>query len=255
MWSSVLYCNVQLEHFLLKWNQTDIGRFFLIEKLMRGIFILVEICWFWFSGPTGIHQHILVEQCEQDSAEGMSWSCCSPVLRPCCSEPHQSPTSVSVQHGQPLSPPHSRRLHNLPASLCLPSLSLQSHMKACLTYACQRNILHHEDKCWEEKENEPTENTHTNTITPTSSHCKGQSGSSKVRNWSLLFSFSCLPVADSLLREPANTQSHVSVWEYTCVDFFLVLNYDSRKSLVSKTMVKGLLDSLSFQRGGILLAD
>ncbi|TNN37828.1 hypothetical protein EYF80_051999 [Liparis tanakae] len=58
-----------------------------------------------------------------------------------------------------------------------------SHMKACLTYACQRNILHHEDKRGEKRGGSriTTMNTHTHTRTHTrtSSHCMGQSGSLK----------------------------------------------------------------------------
>lgn len=72
-----------------------------------------------------------------------------------------------------------------------------------------------------DKTNEHTQ-THTYTITPTSSHCMGQSGSLKVRDWSLLFSSDCLSVANCLLWEPASTQMHhayicVCVW----VCFFL----------------------------------
>ena len=71
--------------------------------------------------------------------------CCSPIVCQCYSEPHQSQTSVSVQHGQPPSPLlSSPSLPMRSSSLYL--LSPSPHMKACLTYACQGNILQHEDE-------------------------------------------------------------------------------------------------------------
>lgn len=82
--------------------------------------------------PFGLLKHsvqVSSKQDEQDSAEWMSMSCCcSPVVCQCCSEPHQSLTSVSVQHGQPPSPPLSLALSSstIPP-ISLSSVSLSSH--------------------------------------------------------------------------------------------------------------------------------
>lgn len=66
-----------------------------------------------------------------------------------------------------------------------------------------------------DKTNEHTKNTHRHIITPTSSHCMGQSGSLKVREWSLVFSSGCLSAADSVLRESAKHTDLSCV--YVCV--------------------------------------
>ena len=59
------------------------------------------------------------------------WAClvAAKFVCRCCSEPHQSPTSVSAQHGQPLSPPLSLPLSSSLSSAYLPpsSVSLSSH--------------------------------------------------------------------------------------------------------------------------------
>ena len=66
---------------------------------------------------------ILVKQFEQGSAEGMSLSCCwHSVMCHCCSRPHQSLTSVSVQHGRP--PFASLLILTLSPFLSFPIISL-----------------------------------------------------------------------------------------------------------------------------------
>lgn len=141
-------------------------------------------------------------------------SCVSVLLRAssipdiCLSSTWTTPFTSSLAH--------SFLLHN-PPHLSIVRLTLQSHMKACLTYACQRNILQHED----EKSRgwgfqiRPM-NTYKHTLlhihihinTPTSSHCMGQRGSLKVRDWSLLFSSGCLSVTVSFLWGPASTHNY-----------------------------------------------
>lgn len=132
-----------------------------------------------------------------------------------------APSLINPRHLSQFNMDNLSHLFSFPPSLffsliCQPPsifrLSLQSHMKAYLTYACQRNILHHEDRGERERRlpDEPGEHTqtHTCTITPTSSHCMGQSGSLKMRYWSLFLSSGGLSVEDSLLWEPASTQTH-----------------------------------------------
>lgn len=172
--------------------------------------------------PFGLLKHsvqVSSKQDEQDSAEWMSMSCCcSPVVCQCCSEPHQSLTSVSVQHGQPPSPPLSLALSSStipPISLSSVSLSSHTWKPAWLMPVRGTSFNMKMRKVGvglPDKTNEHIQHTllhiHLHINTPTSSHCMGQRGSLKVRDWSLLFSSGCLSVSDSFLWGPASTHKY-----------------------------------------------
>lgn len=84
----------------------------------------------------------------------------------------------------------------------------------------------------------------------------GQSGSLKVRDRSLLLSFGCLSVADSLLEEPESTQTHhvcmcvyMSVFLFPCFELWL------QEVSGLQPVAQGLPDSPSLQWVGILPVD
>lgn len=87
-------------------------------------------------------------------------------------------------------------------------------MKACLSYACQVNILHQQEKSEQRTGvhmNPVNTKTHKRSLSSTSSHCMGQNGSLKVSGWSLLFFFGCLLVVYALFWDPAN-RAIMSLW-------------------------------------------
>lgn len=170
--------------------------------------------------PFGLLKHsvqVSSKQDEQDSAEWMSMSCCcSPVVCQCCLinpwhlsqfnmdnplhllsrslfPPPQSPPSL-------YRPSHSPVTHESLPDLCLSEEHPSTwrweksgwgfQIRPMNTY--KHTLLH----------------IHLHINTPTSSHCMGQRGSLKVRDWSLLFSSGCLSVSDSFLWGPASTHKY-----------------------------------------------
>lgn len=94
------------------------------------------------------------------------------------------------------------------------------------------------------------------TVTPTSSHCKGQTVSLKVRDWSLLFSLGRLSVTNSFLEEPTSAQTH-PVCMCPHVLFFFSPCFELWLQEVPGLLIltKGLPDLPPLQWGGILPAD
>lgn len=224
-------------------------RIFLIEELMRGIFILVEILvimgiiggksnyWIvWTAADIVVRKHtgslVLLVFTNTHWSNSVNkallkgWACLV-AAQLCVSV---APSLINPQHLSQFNTDNPLHLLTLPVSIIsLPlsifCLSLQSHMKACLTYACQRNILHHEDKSWEEKEKanwlmSPLK-THTNTHTQL--HPPVPTARARVghRRWGAGHSYS-LPAAWQLQTLSfGNLQTHRPIM-CLCVDTFFL---------------------------------
>lgn len=165
----------------------------------------------------GLRKTVWSKQCELDSWRHkhvlLFQPSCAPVFLQASSIPDICLSSTWTTHS-PLFPPSPPSPY-----LSVFCLLLQSHVKACLTYACQKNILQRQD----EKRGETGEggglpdkgndDTHKHTpqqiMTPTSSHCMGQSGSLKVSDWSSILSSDGLSAGGRFLWEPANTKIYV----------------------------------------------
>ncbi len=194
----------------------------------------------------------------------MSLSCCSTVcVSVLCRASSIPDICLSSTWTTPFTSSLSFLPHNLPTSLYPLSLSPVTHESLpdlCLSEEHPSpwgQELRGERGGFQIRPMNTHENTHT--ITPTSSHCIGQSGSLKVRDWSLLLSSGCLSVADSLFGEPARTQiHHVCMCVCMCVSFFVFFScFELWLQEVPglQPMVKGLPDSPSLQWGGILHED
>lgn len=118
-------------------------------------------------------------------------------------------------------PPLSLALCNLATSLHLPSLTSYTWKRAWLVPVSGASLTIRTLAALSRGERRRFRETHTFSVTPTSSHCMGQSGSLKVRHRSLLFSSGCLSAGGSLLQEPANTETyqaclHVRLFTVVC---------------------------------------
>lgn len=167
------------------------------------------------------------------------WACLVAAQFVCqyCSEPHQSPTSVSVQHGQPHSPPLSLSLsfllHNLPTSLYPLSFSSHTWKPAWLVTVSGTSFTMRTLGA-ESRERRLLLNTHMHSYT----HQFPLHGPERVIEGEGLVTLILLQLPVSCRLSPRGSYKHtdpscVYVCLHVCIFYFLVLNSDFRKSLVS----------------------
>lgn len=171
----------------------------------------------------------------------------------CCSERRQSPTFVSVQHGQSLSPPPppppplSLALCNLPTSLHLPSLTSYTWKRAWLVPVSGASLTIRTLAALSRREEALPGNTHI----PCDTHQLPLHGPERVVEGEALVTPLLLRLPVSWRLAPPGTCKHRDLSSVsTCALVRCrVLNSDSRKSLVSNHWRKA---SQSLQWGGIL---
>lgn len=167
------------------------------------------------------------------------WACLVAAQFVCqyCSEPHQSPTSVSVQHGQPHSPPLSLSLsfllHNLPTSLYPLSFSSHTWKPAWLVTVSGTSFTMRTLGA-ESRERRLLLNTHMHSYTQQFP----LHGPERVIEGEGLVTLILLRLPVSCRLSPRGSYKHtdpscVYVCLHVCIFYFLVLNSDFRKSLVS----------------------